>query len=168
PPERRVRVVPHLTVEQGLYLAILALGFALRIWDVGSRAMHGDEAVHAWMAWRLFTGQGYQYDPVYHGPLQFPVTAVFFFLFGDSETSGRLMSVLFGTALIGLPYFLRREMGRAAALVAAFLIAVSPEFVYDSRLERDDSFTVLFAMVLAIAIFGYLRTRRLRFVYMGA
>jgi uncharacterized protein (TIGR03663 family) len=168
PPERKVRVVPRLSVEQALYLGILAVGFALRIWDVGSRAMHGDEAVHAWMAWRLFTGQGYQYDPVYHGPLQFPVTAVFFFLFGDSETSGRLMSVLFGTALIGLPFFLRREMGRIAALIAAFLIAVSPEFVYDSRLERDDSFTVLFAMVLAIAIFGYLRTRRLRFVYLGA
>jgi uncharacterized protein (TIGR03663 family) len=160
--------VPRWTVEHALYVGILVVGFALRIWDVGSRAMHGDESVHAWMAWRLFTGQGYQYDPVYHGPLQFPVTAVFFFLFGDSETTGRLMSVLFGTAFVGLPFFLRREMGRAAALIAAFLIAISPEFVYDSRLERDDSFTVLFAMVLAIAIFGYLRTRRLRFVYLGA
>jgi uncharacterized protein (TIGR03663 family) len=130
--------------------------------------MHGDESVHAWMAWNLFTGQGYAYDPVYHGPLQFPVTAAFFYLFGDSEFTGRLSAALLGTALIGLPYFLRDYMGRAAALVSAAIIAISPEFVYDSRLERDDAYTVFFAMTLAIAVFGYLRTRKPRYVYLGA
>lgn len=130
--------------------------------------MHGDEAVHAWMAWNLFTGQGYAYDPVYHGPLQFPVTAAFFFLFGDSEFTGRLSAALLGTALVGLPYFLRDYMGRAASLVSAAIIAISPEFVYDSRLERDDAYTVFFAMTLAIAVFGYLRTRQHRYIYLGA
>src|SRR5690242_19870648 len=62
---------PAVTTEQALYAAILVAGFALRIWDVGSRAMHGDESVHAWLAWNLYSGAGYQYDPVYHGPLQF-------------------------------------------------------------------------------------------------
>jgi uncharacterized protein (TIGR03663 family) len=105
---------------------------------------------------------------VYHGPLQFPVTALFFFLFGDSETTGRLSAVLLGTALVGLPYFLRAHLGRAAALASAALIAISPEFVYDSRLERDDAYTVFFAMVMAISVFGYLRTRRSRYIYLGA
>lgn len=167
-PVLRKLARPSLTVEGGLYLVILVAAFLIRIWDVGSRAMHGDEAVHAWMAWNLFTGQGYAYDPVYHGPLQFPITAAFFFLFGDSETTGRLSAVLLGTALVGLPYFLRHYMGRAAALIAAAIIAISPEFVYDSRLERDDAYTVFFAMLLAIAIFGYYRTRRFRYVYIGA
>lgn len=149
-------------------MLILTVAFLLRIWDLGSRAMHGDESVHAWMAWNLFTGQGYSYDPVYHGPLQFPVTALFFFLFGDSETTGRLSAALLGTALVGLPYFFRQYMGRAAALISAAIIAISPEFVYDSRLERDDAYTVFFAMTLAIAIFGYLHTRKSRYVYIGA
>jgi uncharacterized protein (TIGR03663 family) len=168
-PRRRLqRAVPRLTVEQGLFMAIIVIAFALRIWDVGARAMHGDESVHAWFAWQLFTGQGYQYDPVYHGPLQFPITALFFFLFGDSETSGRLLAVLTGTALVGMPYFLRDYMGRLGALLASFFIAISPEFVYDSRLERDDALTVLFAMTLAVAIWRYVRTGRSRYVYMGA
>src|SRR5579875_988476 len=158
----------RFTREQGLYAVIAAAGFLLRIWDVGSRAMHGDEAVHAWFAWNLYTGAGYQYDPVYHGPLQFLVTAVFFFLFGDSNTTGRLSAVLLGTALIAAPYFLRREMGRSAALISAALIAVSPAFVYVSRLERDDMYTAFFALTMAIALFGYLRTRQARYIYLGA
>lgn len=159
--------LPRITVEGALYTAIVVLAFALRIWDNGSRAMHGDESVHAWMSWNLFRGAGYQYDPVYHGPFQFPLTAMFYFLFGVSNLSARLLSLLFGTALVALPIFLRHWMGRAAALLASLLIAVSPALVYVSRLERDDSFTVFFALTMAISIFGYLRTRHTRYVYIG-
>lgn len=167
-PARRPLALPQVTLEHALYASIVVIGFALRFWDDGSRAMHGDESVHAWIAWNLYRGTGYQYDPVYHGPFQFPLTALFYFLFGVSNLTGRLLSILFGTALVGLPYFLRAHMGRIQALVAAVLIAVSPAFVYVSRLERDDSFTALFAMTMAIAIFGYLRTGRVRYVYIGA
>lgn len=163
----RRATLPQISAEQALYGLILIAGFAVRIWDVGSRAMHGDEAVHAWLAWNLYNGTGYQYDPVYHGPLQFLVTAAFYFLFGVSNTTGRLMAVLFGTALIGLPYFFRHWMGRAGALGAALYIAFSPAFVYVSRLERDDIFTSFFAMTMALSIFSYLRTRRVRYVYIG-
>jgi uncharacterized protein (TIGR03663 family) len=144
------------------------IGFALRIADVGSRAMHGDEAEHAWFAWHLYNGTGYQYDPVYHGPFQFIVTAFFYFLFGVSETSARLMAVLFGTALIVLPYFFRNHMGRVAALLASVYLTFSPAFLYVSRLERDDIFSCFFAFTLAIAIFSYLQTRKARYVYLGA
>lgn len=130
--------------------------------------MHGDEAVHAWFAWNLFTGAGYQYDPVYHGPLQFYVTDAFFFLFGDSNTTGRLSAVLIGTALVALPYFLRREMGRAGALIGSTLLAFSPAFIYVSRLERDDIYSAFFGLLMAIALFGYLRTRQARYIYIGA
>jgi uncharacterized protein (TIGR03663 family) len=160
--------LPQLTVEHALYIALFAIGLGLRIWDAGSRAMHGDESVHAWLAWNLYNGTGYQYDPVYHGPLQFPVTAFFYFLFGPSNTSARLMAILFGSALVVLPFFLRGYMGRAAALVASALIAVSPAFVYVSRLERDDIFTSVFALTMVIGLFGYIRTRRPRFLYLLA
>jgi len=165
-PVRLPRV--HVTLEAALYTAIAALALLLRLWDLGLRAMHQDEAVHAWFSWNLFAGAGYQYDPVYHGPLQFPVTALFFFLFGDSETTGRLLAALCGTALVVTPYFLRRELGRSAALIAAFLIAISPEFVYDSRLERDDPIVILMTMVAAIAIWRFAATHRIRYVYIGA
>jgi uncharacterized protein (TIGR03663 family) len=162
----RAFALPQVTVEHALYGAIFAIGFGLRIWDAGARAMHGDESVHAWLAWNLYNGTGYQYDPVYHGPLQFPVTAFFYFLFGPSNFSARLMAILFGSALVILPFFLRRYMGRAAALVAAALIAVSPAFVYVSRLERDDIFTSVFALTMVVGLFGYIRTRQPRFLYL--
>lgn len=167
-PRLHTYALPTVTREQALYGLIVLAGFLLRIWDAGSRAMHGDEAVHAWLAWNLYNGTGYQYDPVYHGPLQFPVTALFYFLFGPSNTSGRLLSILCGSALVGTPYFLRRELGRAPALLAAGLVALSPAFLYVSRLERDDSITSLMAMLMAVALFGYLRTRRTRYIYLGA
>jgi uncharacterized protein (TIGR03663 family) len=160
--------LPRLTLEGSLYAAIVLLAFILRFWNDGARAMHGDESVHAWIAWNLFKGAGYQYDPVYHGPFQFPLTAVFYFLFGVSNLTGRLLSILFGTALVLMPYFLRHYLGRAASLLSALLIAFSPAFVYVSRLERDDSFTVFFAMTMAIGILGYLRTRRIRYIYVAA
>lgn len=166
-PAARQFSLPAVTTEQTLYFVIVVAAFALRIWDAGSRAMHGDEAVHAWLAWNLYKGAGYQYDPVYHGPLQFPLTALFYFLFGVSNVSGRLLSILFGTALVGLPFFLRHWMGRGAALAAAGLIAISPAFVYTSRLERDDLLSCLFAMTMAIALFSFVRTHRIRYLYMG-
>jgi uncharacterized protein (TIGR03663 family) len=160
-------VFPPLTLEHAIYAGILALGVAVRLWDVGSRAMHGDEAVHAWLAWNLYSGTGYQYDPVYHGPLQFIVTAGFFFLFGDSEVSARLMAVIFGSCLIALPIFLRAHIGRGAALLAAGFIAISPAFVYVSRLERDDIFTSFFALGMVICLFGFIRTQHRRYFYFG-
>jgi len=167
-PSVRSLTLPHLTVEQGLYTGLVAVGFALRIWDVGSRAMHGDEAIHAWFSWHLYNGTGYQYDPVYHGPLQFIITAALFFLFGVSTTTARLMAVLFGVGLVFLPYLLRHHMGRAAALIASAYLAFSPAFVYVSRLERDDIFTCAFSLLLAISLFRFVRTRQERWVYIGA
>lgn len=160
--------LPAVSREQALYLVLLAGGFLVRIWDVGSRAMHGDEAVHAWTAWNLFTGVGYQYDPVYHGPLQFLVTTVLFFLFGVSNTTGRLMAVLFGAALVVLPYFLRDRLGRVGALLGSAFIAFSPAFVYFSRFERNDIFTAFFAFTMAIALFGFVRSHQVRYFYLGA
>jgi uncharacterized protein (TIGR03663 family) len=167
PPRSTIRAaLPRITVEQGLFAAVVLAGLILRLWDVGSRAMHGDEAVHAWFAWNLYTGKGLQYDPVYHGPLQFSLTAGFYFLFGVSEVTGRLLSVLCGAALVGTPYFLRQYMGRAGALVASVIIALSPAFVFVSRLERDDSILALGTLVLAVGLLGFLRTRKPRFLYL--
>src|SRR3990170_1898767 len=64
-----------------LYLALVALAAILRFWDLGSRALHHDESLHALYSWYLFTGRGYQHDPMMHGPFQFHGTALVYFLF---------------------------------------------------------------------------------------
>ena len=37
------------------------------------------------------------------------------------------------------PFFLRRQLGRWPALIATFLLLISPRFMYFSRFAREDS-----------------------------
>src|SRR5947209_7994239 len=94
--------------ERAAYLALVGVGLLLRLWDLGTRAVHHDESLHAYYSWNLFVGHGYAYDPLMHGPLQFEVVPIFYLLFGVSDFSARLLAAFLGTALIGMPYFLRR------------------------------------------------------------
>jgi uncharacterized protein (TIGR03663 family) len=150
------------------YVALVAVAFTLRIWDVGGRAMHHDESLHATYAWYLFKGRGYQYNPLMHGPLQFYVMAFFYMLFGDSETTARLFAVLCGTAIVLLPYFLRKDLGRNGAFVAAIALAISPAFLYYSRFARDDIILDFFTLLMVVGIWSYIRTRRARCLYIAA
>ncbi|HEX6507480.1 MAG TPA: flippase activity-associated protein Agl23, partial [Chloroflexota bacterium] len=151
-----------------LYGTILLVGFGLRIWDVGARAMHHDESLHAYYAWKFFVGQGYSYDPLMHGPLQFEVVPLFYLLFGVSEFSARLLAVLLGTALVALPYFLRAYLTRTGALLAALLLAVSPGMVYFSRFIRDDIYLAFFSLLLFICLVRYIDTPKPFYLYVAS
>src|SRR5262249_51448341 len=59
------------TIEQLSWFALVGIAFAMRIWDVGKRAMHHDESMHAFYSLQLLKGGGYKYDPMLHGPFQF-------------------------------------------------------------------------------------------------
>src|ERR1700747_537740 len=108
------------------FALITAVGFVFRIWDLGSRAMHHDESLHALYGWYLYVGRGYTHDPMMHGPFLFHMTALMYLLFGDSEVSFRLSFVLLGTGAIALMYFLRNELGRTGAIAAALMLAFGP------------------------------------------
>src|SRR5206468_2782582 len=101
------------------YFALMALGLALRVYQLGDRAMRHDESLHAVYSWYLYTGRGYVHDPMMHGPFQFHLNALMYFLFGDNTVTARLQPALLGTLFIGMPYFLRRELGRIGSLCAA-------------------------------------------------
>lgn len=150
------------------YVGLVVLGFLLRIYDLGSRALHHDESLHAVYSWYLATGRGYVHDPMMHGPFQFHATALIYFLFGASDATARLLPVLAGTALIATPYLLRRELGRAGALAAAVLLTFSPSFLYFSRFVRNDIYTALWTMLILAGLFGYLRTQERRWIYLAA
>jgi predicted membrane-bound mannosyltransferase len=79
-----------LNWETVLFATILVLAFTTRIYDLGIRVMSHDETSHVYFSWRLYKGEGYQHDPVTHGPLQFHLLALSYFLIGDSDFSARL------------------------------------------------------------------------------
>lgn len=141
-------------------VAVVGVGFVIRMVDLGSRALHHDESLDAWFSWRFLEGTYEGYDPVYHGPFRFFLTAGSYWLFGDSVETARLISVLAGTALIALPWLLRRELGVVGAAASAVALAVSPSFLYYSRFAREDALTAALTLGIIVAIVAYMREPR--------
>jgi len=98
-----------------VFAAVLGIALAARVVDLTAKPFHHDESEHAWFAWRLVSGHGYEYNPVFHGPVQFYVISLLYWLIGAGDVAARLAPALVGTALIALPYLLRRQVGSVAA-----------------------------------------------------
>ena len=94
----------------------------MRMWELDGRTMHYDEAIHVHFSWKLFKGEGYVHSPWMHGPFQIELTALVFKLLEDNDHTARLAYVIFGTALAGLPYYLRRHIGGAGALLTGLML----------------------------------------------
>lgn len=143
-----------------IVLGLVAVAFGLRMWELGERALHHDESLDAWWSWLFRNGNFERYDPVYHGPLRFYITAGFYELFGESEATARLFSALTGTAAVGLPWFLRRDLGRVGTISAATALAISPTMLYYSRFGREDAQMVFLALLAIVLGLAYLRRPR--------
>jgi len=163
--ERRARMT--LTLEQVAYVVLFALALLTRLWGLGDRALHHDETLHAAYSWRLYVGQGFLHDPLLHGPFLYHIVALGYFLFRDNDFTARLSVALFGTVLVAMPYLIRRELGRGAALLAATYLLISPAFLYISRFIRHDMYSVMFEMLTIVSIVRYANTRRARWLYVA-
>src|SRR4051812_42890739 len=164
-----VRQAPPVRAwEIAFYVATVAVAFLLRMHDLGVRALHHDESLHAVYSWRLFQGQGYTHDPMMHGPFQFHANALMMFLFGDNDVTVRLTAVLCGVGIVILAYFLRAELGRWGAMAAAVLFTVSPALLYFSRFTREDIYFGFFNLMMITGLLGFARTRQPRWIYMGS
>ncbi len=120
------------------FLGIAGAALVLRLIGLDDKAMHHDESQHAWFGWRLETGNGYSYDPVFHGPVQFYLIALVDFLFGAGDYVTRLPVALVGSIAVFLPFFVRRQLGTVAALTASVALAIGPSYLYVSRFLRED------------------------------
>ena len=140
----------------------------MRLWDLGSRAIHHDESLHAFYSWGLAQGEGYKHFPMMHGPFQFEANAAVFFAFGDNDVTARLLYALLGTALVILPYFFRARLGRLGALLVATLLAFSPVMLYFSRFARNDILMAVWTLGLVICMWRYIDEGRHRFLYISA
>lgn len=156
---KKIRPVLSFNV---LFVVIFLIALALRLSFLDLRLLHHDEAIHAWFSYELLTKGTYIYDPMYHGPLLYYVTAGMFFLLGQSDAVARLLPALFGAAIVPLVYALARlgYLDRRQALVAALFIAISPNLVYFSRFLRHDIFQLFFTVLLLVALLAYLERKR--------
>ena len=141
--------------EAWAYIALVAAALATRLWDLGARSLNYDEVLHAWYSWRYAEGMGYAHTPLTHGPFLFHAGAATFSLIGSSDYLARLVPALFGAALVGLPYFLRSELGRRGALAVSGLLLISPTLLYFGRFMRNDIYMAVWALALLVVVFRY-------------
>ena len=162
------QVISRRWPELAAYGVLLSIAAAMRLWDLGSRAMHHDESLHSYFSWELSSGNGFAHNPMMHGPFQFEANAAVFFLFGDSDYTARLLYALAGTALVALPYFLRGSLGRLGALITATLLAFSPAMFYFSRFARNDVLMAVWTLGLVVCMWRYLDEGKNRYLYVAA
>jgi len=153
-----------LNLETVIFILIVALAIFTRFYLLEPRVMSHDETSHTYFSWLFYRGNGYAHDPVTHGPMQFHLVALSYFLFGDSDTSARIPAVLFSIAAVGFCWFYRTYLGRAGALVAALLFTISPFMLYYGRYVRNESFVALFGLIMLWAILRYLETGQPRYM----
>lgn len=172
----RVFDLTRLNWEVVFFVGLMLIAAFSRLWDLGSRAFHHDEAIHAYFSnYFLKTGNytttpgfGGGYDPTYHGPFLYHIVALMYFLFGVNDATARLAPALFGIALIGLCWLFRPFIGRVAAMIAAFLLIISPSISYYSRSLRHDIFALFGLSLLFVCILWFMRTHQSKWVYLGS
>ena len=167
PLERLLTARISVRWELVAYAVILAAAFALRFWDLGSRALHHDESIHAQWAWQLAHGD-YTHSPVFHGPLYYVAQGFVFLVGGATDYTSRVSAALFGMALVALPLAMRRWLGQVGTLAAVAFIAFSPTLVYYSRFFREDIYFAVFTLLMVVAMWRYLESGRDRWLVVFA
>jgi uncharacterized protein (TIGR03663 family) len=153
-------VKARLRGELAPFALLVAAALVVRLIDLGDRPFHHDESQDAYFSWILAERGDYQYQPILHGPLRFYLTAAVYKLVGDSDFTARLAPVLMGTVAVGLPYLLRRELGRVAAIAAAVMLAFGPTYLYFSRFAREDIYMACLNLALLVAVFRFVEAPR--------
>ncbi len=122
------QVPTHHRLEWTLVALISIVGGVLRLWALGKQSLWIDEAFSVWVAQHSIGSLVQFVSSVdQHPPLYYLLLHGWMALFGDSERSVRSLSALLSIATIPLFYIAGKKLvGRTAAMVAVFLLALSP------------------------------------------
>ncbi|MFQ5638240.1 MAG: flippase activity-associated protein Agl23 [bacterium] len=149
-------------------LAITVAALALRLPRLQQRPMHTDEAVHAIKFGSLLEEGTYRYDRhEFHGPTLNYLTLIPAWLSSAqnlteiSETTLRIVPVFFGVVLVLMLFWLRDGLGWPAAIIAAFLTAVSPAMVFYSRYYIQEMLMVCFTFGALLCGYRYLQNKQI-------
>ena len=154
--------IPRITTQTWILFGFAAVALLLRLWGLGDRALHHDESLHATYSWYLMgrADPEYHYDPMMHGPLQFHMIAFFYSIFGSSPFTARMWSAACGTALVLVPWLLRKQLGLWVTYALMAILCVSPITLYISRFAREDMQYALFTMLMVAAIVRFVADRQ--------
>jgi len=166
--------------EIAAYVFLMSIAAILRFWELGERSLHHDESLHAYyghqfadqlrqvLTWGTANIDYWKHEPFMHGPFQFIGNGFIMWIFGSGDYQSRILAATMGTALVGMPYLLRRQLGTAGALFAALFICVSPTLLYYSRFTREDIYTAFWTFGLIVFMWRYLATKQDRYMFLSS
>lgn len=160
--------LPAITNEIAIFAVIILLAVVTRFYDLETRVMSHDESLHTYFSWLLSRGQGYEHSPMMHGPFQFHIIALSYFLFGASDFTSRIPAVLFSIGTVWMVWHWRRYLGTWGALIAGFLLVISPYMLYYGRYVRNESFVGFSGIVMLYAMLRHLEVGGKKYLYILA
>jgi len=132
---------------------VLLVAAVLRFVALDLKPPHHDEGVNGFFMAKLFNSGEYRYDPQnYHGPTLYYLSLPFAKVFGLDDAPLRMEPALFGVLTVGLLLALWPVLGRAGALAAAALMAVSAGGVFVSRYFIHESMVLFFTLGIVAAL----------------
>lgn len=120
---------------------LIALGF--RLLQLGAAPLTDSEATLALQALHLAQGQAPLLAPQ---PGYILLTSIFFSVINATNFMARFLPAIVGSALVFVPYVLRKKIKPQPALVLAFLVAVDPGLVALSRQAGGTMLAVAFLL----------------------
>ena len=160
--------LPNITNEIMIFAGVILLAIITRFYDLETRVMSHDESLHTYFSWLLYRGQGYEHSPMMHGPFQFHFVALTYFLFGASDFTSRIPAALFSIAIVWMIWYWRRYLGKWGALIAAFLMVISPYMLYYGRYVRNESFVGFSGVVMLYAMLRHLEMGGKKYLFLLA
>lgn len=154
-------IVKKITFRHILIAVILILTILSRLVDLDARVMSHDEVNHVVPSYDFYSGRGYVQDPITHGPLQFHLMALSYFLFGDNDFTSRLPHALFSIATVAfvMVYF-RRYLGKYGSIAAGIFFAISPFMMFYGRYARNEAICAFLSVAALYLVLRYLEEGR--------
>ncbi len=122
---------------------LLAIAAYFRFRELGLKPPHFDEGINGHFVMTIWRDGFYTYDPTnFHGPLYFYLLHGAEVLFGRGVESFRTMNAFLAIGLVYFIFQFRRFVG-PAAIVAAWIIAVSPAFTFYGRYAIHETLFIL-------------------------
>jgi uncharacterized protein (TIGR03663 family) len=163
--ERPLWAALALDWEKAAYAVLIVLAIVTRFVMLDARVMSHDESLHTFYSWELYQGKGFVHTPLMHGTFQFHFLALTYALFGANDFTARIPVALFGVAAVALMWGFRKWLGRTGALLGALFMLISPFMLYYSRYVRNESFVVVWGLLMALALFNYMERREAKWLY---
>ncbi len=147
-------------------LFIIAVGFGLRLYKLGSESLWFDELLQLDIAQGPLTGILPQLPRHTAVPLDYLISH-FWLLLGQQDDWVRLPAVVFGTLTLPVAYQLgRRLLSRRDGLLLMALLSLSPFHVHYSQETRPYALVVLGVFLAGYALWQFRATGRRRYLVM--